>query len=222
MRVMKATLLRTSGCDLDVVNAARVSFGKRKEVFDEKDARLLKYLAKHRHEIPFAHVGASFHFKAPIFVARQLAKHQVGFVWSEISRRYSKGPPEFWWPEKWRKAAADVKQGSSDEGVPEMETASLKRYVTQALAHTDDAYKRMLAAGVCAEQARAWLPTGTYTEWHWTGSLLGWARVWGLRTKEGAQQETQELVRQIDGPLSEAFPYAWAALKHSVSRVEAE
>ena len=206
-------MLRSSGSDLDVVNAARVSFGKRKEVFDEKDARLLRYLAKHKHEIPFAHVGASFHFKAPIFVARQLAKHQVGFVWSEISRRYVTGEPEFWWPEGWRKAAENVKQGSSGEAVPEMETASMRLYLGQTLAQAKDAYERMIAAGVCAEQARVWLPAGLYTEWHWTGSLLGWARVWGLRTKPGAQVETQQLVRQIDEPLSKAFPHAWEVLK---------
>ena len=222
MSEMKATFLRPSGVDLDVANAARVSFGKHKDELDAKDTRLINYLAKHRHEIPFAHVGASFHFKAPIFVARQLAKHQVGFVWSEISRRYVTGGVEFWWPEKWRKAAVDVKQGSSDEGVPEMETASMRRYAEQTLAQALDVYQRMVAAGVCAEQARAWLPASTYTEWHWTGSLLGWARVWGLRTKAGAQRETQDLVRQIDGPLSGAFPYAWAALKHYASKVEAE
>lgn len=227
MSEMSATLLRADGCDLDVVNSARVSFKKRKEVFDEKDARLLRYLAKHRHEIPFAHVGARFHFKAPLFVRSQLFKHKVGFVESEISRRYVTEAPEFWWPQKWRKAAENVKQGSSDEEVDLTKVYAfggtgewLSDYTVEELLlevaeRQLKLYEELTKAGVCAEQARMVLPQNMMTEWHWTGSLLGWARVWGLRTKPGAQLETQELVRQTDAPLMKAFPESWKVLKEA-------
>lgn len=210
---MKATYLWHGGSDLTVVNAARVSFGKAKQVFDEKDARLLRYLAKHKHELPFAHPHISFHFKAPIFVARQLAKHQVGFVWSEISRRYVKDRPEVYVPEIFRRGSADIKQGSLDEAVEFNDVH--KEHIKNLLGIAVDAYEVALLQGICPEQARLLLPQAAMTEWHWTGSLLGWARVWGLRVKPDAQRETRALVEQIDAPLSEHFPVAWQVLKES-------
>jgi len=207
---LHVTYLGHYGDDLTVVNAARCSFGKRKEVFDDKDARLLTFLAKHKHELPFAHPHVSFHFKAPIFVARQLAKHQVGFVWSEISRRYVKDEPELYWSSYWRKGAADIKQGSTDEAVEltYMESDDIRNAAKQAVG----TYNRLLRLGVCAEQARMVLPQNAYTEWHWTGSLLGWSRVWGLRVKPDAQRETREVVEMIGSKMAELFPYSWKAL----------
>ena len=112
---MEVTLVDKMGSDLSVVNAARVSFAKTHEEFEEeKDERLIKYLAKHDHWSPFGHAQLQFHIKAPIFVARQLVKHQVGLVWNEVSRRYVDDEPEFYEPTEWRKAAENKKQGSSD------------------------------------------------------------------------------------------------------------
>jgi thymidylate synthase (FAD) len=205
------TYLDHMGTDLSVVNAARVSFGKRVQEFrPDKDARLLNYLARHKHELPFAHPHVSFHFKAPIFVARQLAKHQVGFVWSEISRRYVKDTPELYWPDAFRKGADDIKQGSTNE-VWEDRHSIIDRIdsVTRCLIWD---YERLVQEGCCAEQARMILPQNMYTEWHWTGSLLGWARVWGLRVKPDAQRETREVVEQIGPKMAELFPYSWKAL----------
>lgn len=249
---MEANYLWHGGDDLTVVDAARVSMGRRSKyeqmltqlggvvckeagavkawcsreqdgtcdcqrqeaksvnVLKEKDARLLKYLATHRHEMPFAHPHVSFHFKAPIFVARQLAKHQVGMVWSEISRRYVKELPELYWPKEWRAGSADIKQGSTDDVVP-LEYLDEARIMGSAL-RAIDAYTRLLEAGVCAEQARMVLPTNMYTEWHWTGSLLAWARVWGLRVKPDAQRETRALVEKIGPKMTELFPVSWAVL----------
>lgn len=127
---MSVELLRVDGSDLDVVNAARVSFDKQSEWegsvvwsgedqkvetrLSERDAKLVSYLARHNHWTPFGHVGAQFRVKAPIFVARQLVKHQIGLVWNEVSRRYVDSEPEFWTPKVWRGRAENVKQGSSD------------------------------------------------------------------------------------------------------------
>lgn len=208
---MEVTYLGHYGDDKTVVNAARVSFGKQvKEFRPLQDGRLLGFLARHKHELPFAHPHVSFHFKAPIFVARQLTKHQVGFVWSEISRRYVKDEPELYWPQVWRKGADDIKQGNTDEAVEltYMESDDIRNAAKQAVG----AYNRLLRLGVCAEQARMVLPQNAYTEWHWTGSLLGWARVWGLRVKPDAQRETKEVVEMIGPKLAELFPYSWKAL----------
>ena len=107
---MPVSLIDSMGDDLTVVNAARVSFGKKKTKFDSKDKRLIKYLASHGHWTPFGQVSLQFHIQAPIFVARQLVKHQVGLVWNEISRRYVDFPPTFYVPESWRGRATDKKQ----------------------------------------------------------------------------------------------------------------
>lgn len=211
---MQVTYLDHLGTDLTVVNAARVSFGKRTEEWrGPRDARLLRFLARHKHELPFAHPHVSFHFKAPLFVARQLAKHQVGFVWSEISRRYVKGEPEFYWPDVWRAAAPDVKQGSLEVGVENQRAIALRTLIAGRKSMAE--YKHLLACGVCAEQARMVLPQNMYTEWHWTGSLLGWARVWGLRVKPDAQRETMEITKQLDETMSALFPVSWAVLTQS-------
>ena len=81
---MKIELIDRMGTDLTVVNAARVSYAKIKETFDDKDEKLIKYLAEHEHWSPFAHASLQFRIKAPVFVARQLVKHQVGLVWNEV------------------------------------------------------------------------------------------------------------------------------------------
>lgn len=210
---MEVTYLGHYGDDLAVINAARVSFGRRKEVFDEADARLIKFLARNKHIIPFAHPHVSFHFKAPIFVARQLGKSQVGFSWSEISRRYVKGRPEVYMPPMLRKGSPDIKQGSLDE--PVKRAKRTQAAFLKASEKAVDAYMAALKAGVCPEQARALLPQNAYTEWHWTGSLLGWARVWGLRVKPDAQRETREVVEMIGPKMEELFPVSWKELTNA-------
>jgi thymidylate synthase (FAD) len=133
------------GSDLSVVNAARVSFNKQSKELSDKDKRLIKYLAKHNHWTPFGHASASFRIKAPIFVARQLAKHQVGLVWNEVSRRYVKDDPEFWSATYWRQGADDIKQGSISLAVASQE--NINYMFEDAQRHCEDAYKAMLSAG---------------------------------------------------------------------------
>jgi thymidylate synthase (FAD) len=204
---MKATYIDSMGNDLAVVNAARVSFNKHKETFGPEDEKLLRYLAKHGHWSPFAHAIVKFHFKAPIFVARQLVKHQVGMVWNELSRRYVHTAPELYWPRTWRKAAENVKQGSSDE--------EYSSYLQSAEDLCDDLiheYNYLVNSGLCPEQARMILPQNTYTEWIWTGSVYAWARVFKQRTDPTAQKETQDLIKQIDKPMGIYFPVSWKVL----------
>jgi thymidylate synthase (FAD) len=222
--MIKATLKDHMGSDISVVNAARVSFGKTSQpvewlnydyedgsrtgdliaVLDERDTKLVKYLAKHNHISPFGHAFASFHVKAPIFVARQLVKHSF-LRWNEVSRRYVDDEPEFYTPETWRGRSADKKQGS--EGVVES-NANMLYYNDKALG----LYNQLLDEGVAPEQARMVLPQSTMTEWWWSGSLDALARMCKLRCATDTQYETRIVADQISRVMGDLFPVSWGAL----------
>lgn len=197
------------GSDLSVVNAARVSFHKEHEEFDYKtDRGLIKYLATHNHWSPFAHCSVTFRVKAPIFVARQLVKHTVGFSWNEVSRRYVDEEPEFFFPDVWRKKADNVKQGSSEEAVEISGLYGPEEATRIALM----AYHDLLASGVCAEQARMVLPQNTQTEWIWTGTLYAWARMCQLRLDSHTQKETRVVAQKISETMASLYPTSWEFL----------
>jgi thymidylate synthase (FAD) len=214
MSEMQARLVDSMGSDLTVVNAARVSFNSHSKELNRKDERLISFLAKHGHWSPFAHVILQFRMKAPIFVARQLVKHQVGLTWNEVSRRYVDTNIEFYKPKVWRKAAENVKQGSSDESSGwERWGSRIEKTMNStqlALAEYEDA----IASGVCMEQARMLLPQSMMTEWYWTGSLVAFARIVKQRTHSTAQLETQEVALLIKKALDEkeTITHSWRAL----------
>lgn len=203
---MTVSLVDKMGTDLSVANAARVSFAKYKEVFDERDERLIRYLAKHGHWTPFAHTAVSLRVKAPLFVARQLGKHQVGLTWNEVSRRYVDDEPSFHQPTAWRRRAENVKQGSSDE------TVDVGPNLHFLLRTAKRVYRELIEDGVCPEQARMVLPQSMLTEWIWTGSLYAFARVCKLRLKPDTQAETREIAQSISSICAGLFPISWAAL----------
>lgn len=221
MSQIKVTYLDHCGSDLTTVNAARVSFGKISEweygddgthYLSYKDAKLIKYLAKHKHFAPFGHSFASFHIKAPIFVARQLVKHKF-MRWSEVSRRYVDDEPEFYTPEVWRGRSADKKQGSSgvvviDDYVFNVDPEYGDDYKEGCL----NVYMRLLEVGVAPEQARMVLPQSTMTEWYWSGSLDAFADMCKLRCKEDTQYETRLVADQISKEMKHLFPVSWEAL----------
>lgn len=226
---MKVEMLDSMGSDLSVVNAARVSFHKESEweeheifgedihgaymdyqyVLSEKDQKLLSYLAKHNHWSPFAHTSLQFRIKAPIFVARQLVKHQVGGVWNEVSRRYVDDEPEFWFPDVWRGKPVNAKQGS-DGKIERQTDVEMITYTLAELALAT--YRDMLKFDVAPEQARMILPQNTMTEWIWTGSLMFFARVCKLRLDAHAQAETREIAQQIHDLVPTQFEHSWKAL----------
>ena len=203
---MNAQLIDFMGTDLSVVNAARVSFAKESDEFSDKDAKLINYLAKHNHWSPFGHASMQFRIKAPIFVARQLVKHQVGLVWNEVSRRYVDDEPECYIPSEWRLKADDKKQGSSDETI-EYNLGSTLEFVKTT-------YQNMLRANIAPEMARMILPQNLYTEWYWSGTLMAFARVCNLRCKPDTQMETQLIANEIDLKSREMFPISWSALRN--------
>jgi len=226
--MIEATYIDHMGSDLSVVNAARVSFGKKSdwetdynqvpcglEVLSERDAKLIHYLAKHKHISPFGHCFASFHVKAPIFVARQLVKHKF-LRWNEISRRYVDDEPEFYTPNVWRGRSADKKQGSDPDVV--IDTAYYDRddgYNTwdgDATSIAHEAYQKMIKLGVSPEQARMVLPQSTMTEWYWSGSLDAFADMCRLRCASDTQYETRLVADNINEEMRKLFPVSWAAL----------
>jgi thymidylate synthase (FAD) len=224
--MIEATYVDHMGSDLSVVNAARVSFGKKSKLvctnlvlgtydMSKGDKRLIKYLAKHKHISPFGHAFASFHIKAPIFVARQLVKHKF-LRWNEISRRYVDDEPEFYQPEVWRGRSADKKQGSSNEvvDVKPLEIDELVVIEDPCTMSTLslDMYKHLLETGVAPEQARMVLPQSTMTEWYWSGSLDAFADMCKLRCKPDTQAETRIVANQIAEAMEKRFPVSWKAL----------
>lgn len=209
------------GNDLMVVNAARVSFAKESswEYSDsefavgrlsEKDQKLITYLAKHKHWTPFAHPQICLHIKAPISIRTQLFKHKVGFVENEVSRRYVKDTPEIYNP-RWRSAPTDgAKQGSTDFMAG---TTFIDDYYQKTAEEAMSCYEELLLQGVAPEQARFVLPQGTYTEWWWTGSLAGYARVCKLRLDPHAQWEVREYASAISQLIEPLFLHSWSALR---------
>ena len=211
--MIEVTYVNRMGTDLTVANAARVSFGKKSEMEDdpwgppklkEKDAKLIRYLAKHKHISPFGHCFASFHVKAPIFVARQLVKHKF-LRWNEVSRRYVDDEPEFYEPREWRGRSADKKQGS--DGVVNITLDQEVQWNRQL-----STYKTLLSEGVAPEQARMVLPQSTMTEWYWSGSLDAFSDMCNLRCKTDTQAETRVVADQISDQMLELFPVSWEAL----------
>jgi len=221
--MIQVTYKGSMGNDLTVVNAARVSFGKESEWdYEESDAysfkqhmkardkKLIQYLAKHKHISPFGHCFASFHIKAPVFVARQLVKHKF-LRWNEISRRYVDSEPEFYVPNTYRGRSLDKKQGSagkvtvSDNGFNE-------------IAMTE--YEYLLDLGVCPEQARMVLPQSMMTEWYWSGSLDAFADMCKLRCAPDTQAETAEVAWEIDRVMIALFPVSWKALAYALRENE--
>ena len=213
---MKVELLDVMGSDLTVVNAARVSFAGESEEFGSRDKKLVRYLAAHGHWTPFAHVQVQLRIKAPVFVARQLVKHQVGLVWNEISRRYVDFTPEFHAPEAWRKRAPNKKQGSLDETLDN--DSLLYNSYWDLMTKAEDLYSFMLEKGVAPEQARMVLPQSMMTEWYWTGSLAAFGRVVSQRISEDAQYECRVVAEKIDQLLvnHEPISYSWSCLTNRV------
>lgn len=197
------------GNDLTVVNAARVSFQNHKEEMDEKDEKLIRYLAKHNHWTPFAHPQITLRIKAPVAIRTQFFKHKQGFVENEVSRRYVSSPPEIYTPKQWRQASENKKQGSAGAA----ERSPMRDHVYDyAIQKAIGCYNLLIADGICPEQARFVLPQAMFTEWYWTGSLAAYARFYKLRSSEDAQGEIQEYAEGIATIIRPLFPISWPAL----------
>ena len=208
--MQQVTLLDSMGNDLTVVNAARVSFNKLSDDFDRKDANLVRYLAEHNHWTPFSQVTYQVRIKAPIFVARQWFKHQIGITRNEVSRRYVSDAPEFFTPTLWREFAENKKQGSTSHAIADHE--DVEGIYDDFIWHAEAVYRDLLNRGVCPEQARMVLPQSMMTEWVETGSLVSAARICGLRLDGHAQKEIQDLAQLFSDAVKDIAPVSWKHL----------
>ena len=217
---IKVELVDYMGDDLSTVNSARVSFDKESgyEECDEdgchlhnKDSKLIKYLADHKHLTPFRHNAIQIRCTAPIFLARQLGKHQAGLSWNEVSRRYVDTPPEFYIPDEWRgRPDGSIKQGSGDKVDSNDEVMdAYYMLVNNCLLE----YKEFLKEGVAPELARMILPQSMMTTWIWSGNLLAFNHVYKERIAEGAQLEAQHFAEELGVILEQLFPVSFKALK---------
>ena len=200
------------GSDVNVVNAARVSFAKEVKEFDlESDQRLLNYLAKHGHWSPFAHTALTVRCKVPLALARQLVKHQVGGSWNEESRRYIDSEPEFWFPQVPHSRPENAKQGCA--GVNAHSNGWLY-YMEEHCERALGFYSDMLKSGVAPEEARLILPLNTMTNFVWTGSIMFFHRVWQQRSDSHAQTFAREFAGKLFPALSSIYPHSVEALCH--------
>jgi len=191
---MKAELLSHFGSDLTITNTARVSYGKQVDEFTEKDIKLINYLVKHGHTSPFRHCTLQFRINCPIYVERQLFKHQVGWAANSISGRYVDFSDTYTTVTEWRKQSTSSKQGS--EGVIEnQEMASIIE--ADIIDRCKKAYEKLIELGTSKEQARTILPLNLNTTFIWTGSFQAFVHLCNLRLKPDAQQETREVVAEM-------------------------
>lgn len=223
--MMKVELIDSSGGDLSIVNSARVSFDKEsdyeyelesegsldvKATLSEADAKLVRYLAKHRHDTPFRHNFVQLRCSAPVFLARQLMKHQAGLTWNEVSRRYVDDIPKFHFPSEWRERPdKSIKQGS---GKHHKFSPRWQRFYEAHIEESIDLYRAMLRDNIAPEMARMVLPQSMMVDFIWSGNLLAFHHVWKLRSGEGAQEEARVFAKLLHDAVAPAFPVGWKAL----------
>ena len=210
-------LLEHCGSDNTIANTARVSmelgggWNELPEDYSEEQRnKLITYLATHNHTSPFRHNSITIRCNVPIFLARQLGKHQVGMSWNEVSRRYVDTDVTFFVPEEWRsKPDGSIKQGSA--GVHEYSEEHTEGY-NNHLQHCLGYYNFLLEDGVAPEQARMVLPQSMMTQFVWTGSLYAFVHVYKLRVDAHAQQEAQDFAIELDKIIRPLFPVSWPTL----------
>jgi thymidylate synthase (FAD) len=208
---IKVELVDYMGDDLSTVNSARVSFDKESEDLSDKDTKLVKYLADHKHLTPFRHNAIQLRCTAPIFLARQLGKHQAGLSWNEVSRRYVDTPPEFYTPDNWLdRPNGSIKQGS---GGVHFNSKAIDAGYGELVSEIAAYYEDLISNGVAPEQARMVLPQSMLTTWIWSGNLLAFNHVYKERIAEGAQLAAQHFAKELGVILEQLFPVSFRALK---------
>jgi len=200
------------GTDLTPVNAARISFANTKQLLDESDIKLIKYLAKHKHLSPFEHCQLTAIIKCPLYIRSQIHRHRT-FAYNEVSRRYTEKNMEFYVPDlnDIRKQSKSNKQAS--EGlISEDKLATSEFLFKKANEDCLAIYNTLLENGVCREQARGVLPQNLMTEFYMTGNLRNWAHFQKLRLGKDAQKEVRDVAEQLDAILKDKFPISYTEL----------
>lgn len=216
----KVSYVKHMGNDLDVVNAARVSFGINHQKLTPEDEKLINYLVRERHTSPFEHSAITFLFKVPMFVRSQHHRHRT-WSYNEISRRYTAENIQFYIPQGgFRTQHSSNRQASNlneviDPFIIEQEENSLRVYenfCNDALRN----YEAMLKIGICREQARGLLPQTTYTTYYGTVNLSNLLKFIDLRTHQGAQWEIQRVAEACKEIASQIWPVSFKAFERAV------
>lgn len=227
MSNIKVEYVDHQGSDLFVANVARVSFNKWKGEYDEKDGRLIDYLAAHEHTSPFRHTCISLRCKVPLFLARQLGKHQIGLSWNEASRRYVDTDIEFFVPDSWHvRPTGGMKQGCGEEEITHIKhvlspvsgatiSEPIENTYKGATSVCLEIYNTMLKNGVAPEEARMVLPQSMMVDFIWTGSLQAFYHVYRLRSDGHAQTVAREFAAKLEEIVQPLFPKCWEALKNA-------
>ena len=206
--ISSVELIRVSGSDLDIANAARVSYGKISHELNDKDKKLIRFLMLNDHTSPFEHTQLSFRIKCPMFVARQWMRHRM-HSYNEISYRYAEAPIEFYVPKNWRYQHQINHQASEGS----FENELIKQNYIKSIEKAVQTYKDALEAGVCRELARGILPVCIYTQFIFTTNLHALTHFLKLRLDKGAQWEIQQYAKAMLSMSVEYFPAALEAWK---------
>lgn len=216
-------LVDTMGDDLSIVNAARVSYDKESHLFEERDAKLIKFLVREGHTSPFRHAALTFEVYAPLFVARQWWKYAVASThvdeqngWNESSRRYITEDEAFYVPsaDEWRSKPENSKQGSG-EPIHFSLGGRYTNKLIELIAHTTSLYHDAIDDGIAPELARLFLPAyGMYVRWRWTVSLQGVMTFLDQRLGHDAQVEIQEYAKAVRTLSEQAFPETFKAISN--------
>lgn len=193
-------LINRMGSEVDIVNAARVSFGKMKDKFDQKDYELLKYLLENKHTSPMEHVIFTFSIHCPLFVRSQWHRHRT-WSYNEISRRYTEFDLEFYTPEKLRRQSANNRQASVEDS--DFADENLRKMIDEHNKKSFDLYEKLIRSGVCREQARGVLPQNMMVTFWGTVDLANLIHFLDLRDSPHAQAEIREYavaIKKLIGP----------------------
>ena len=202
------------GDDRTIANAARVSFDRRTEELNDKDKRLIAFLSREGHDSPFRHASLQFEVYAPLMIARQWWKYQIGSnnseysAWNESSRRYITEKEEFYIPkaDEWRSYPKNVKQGSGGP-IGEEKGITYTTALERLIATGEEWYKHAMENGIAPEQARLFLPAyGMYVRWYWTASLQSVAHLIKQRTADDAQYEFRLYANAVKELAHSKFP----------------
>jgi thymidylate synthase (FAD) len=203
------TLLESSASDLDVVNAARVSYNTSHEELESGDAKLIGYLMKNRHGSPFEHTYFKFRVRLPVFVAREWIRHRIGNSFNEVSGRYTELDMGYYVPDRHHVRKRVGKPGAYEYEV--MHDPAVVALIDSAAHESFKAYEKLLESGVAPELARVVLPLNAYTEWIWTVNARSLMAFLSLRAEKHAQQEIQDYAYCIEQFFKQVMPYTYAA-----------
>lgn len=194
-----------SGTDLDVVNAAKVSFAKQSDSFEDAEERILNFLMREKHGSPFEHNYFKFHVRAPIFVVREWQRHRIGVSYNEESGRYTELRPDFYVPE-----TARIQEGRPGayrfEDGDESQTDQIRTAVMMHCKNSFRYYEHLLSSGIAKEQARILLPLNTYTEFYFTCNARSLMNFLELRMSSHAMYEIRKYAEAMYKLWAEVMP----------------